>query len=65
MLNTMKNREAKYFFAMEVNGNRHIIVAEDIAEANDVMESAGLKKEVLYELLPNTFSVSGFLISDK
>jgi len=55
----------KYFFALDTKKKRHIIVANDLNEANKVISGSGLKKECLYELTVDRFDVAGFLISDK
>lgn len=64
----MKKEERKvmkYFMFIDGKIRRHIIAAGDIDEAQSIAERAGLEKRDLYELQADTFTDSGFLISDK
>lgn len=55
----------KYFFLNDSKGKRHIIVANSQESAVEIAQKSGLSIEDAYELLSDTFTTPGFLISDK
>ena len=55
----------KYFFVLDKSDKRHIVVAENIDKAVEVIEKAGIKLADIYELKKDTFKEQGILISDK
>jgi hypothetical protein len=54
----------KYFFVVDENEKRHILVAKNVDEAISIAANSVIATDC-YELLPDTFQQPGFLISDK
>ncbi len=54
----------KYFFAIDSKGTRHVIVAQDLASANEFAENDE-DFQACYELTAETFTIPGYLISSK
>ncbi|WP_315066525.1 hypothetical protein [uncultured Clostridium sp.] len=55
----------KYYFVNDINGKRHIVVANSTDELSYVLKKAKVVPSTYYELEENTFDTAGFLISDK
>ena len=56
----------KYFFAIDTNGDRSILVAKCLENAIKIynQDEENPPLEDIYELTANTFNEEGFLISD-
>ena len=55
----------KYYFVKDINGKRHIVVANSAIGLAEVLKKAEIVAANFYELKEDTFDTIGFLISDK
>jgi hypothetical protein len=58
-------KPVKYFFVNDSQDKRHIVVARDQEEAESFVTTSGIIISDIYELIPETFNIPGFLISDE
>jgi hypothetical protein len=55
----------KYYFVLDSLNKRHIIVAENEENLMSIVIDDKMTVVEFYELTPDKFTTSGFLISDK
>ena len=55
----------KYFFVLDTNHKRHIVIAKELSDVEVITKDSNLKIDYAYELVADTFTSQGFLISDK